>query len=42
MKDILEESFGYPDNFARSEWQQQSEDIWERVMDEVDEEYGGM
>ena len=42
MKEILEQSFGYPNNFAHDEWVLKREEIWETTMDEINEEYGGM
>lgn len=42
MKKILEEYFGYPNNFARAEWMARKDEIWEITIMEVEDEYGGV
>lgn len=41
MKEILKDSFGYPDHFRHVQWLAEREEIWENTIDEMDEEYGG-
>lgn len=40
MKQILQQDFGYPDNFRVDEWKAQSEAIWRSVSTEIFEEEG--